>query len=116
MNTRLAIALAAACGLLAGILVTLAVDGGDTKTITRTVQRPGPGETVITKSPLPDVTGERLDIARERIERQDFLVEIEGGGALGVIQEDNWKVVSQTPPAQTALESGSTVTLVIDRR
>jgi len=116
VNGRVAIALAAACGLLAGVVLTLAIKGDETKTITKTVQRPGPGQTVITKSPVPDVTGERLDIARARIERQEFLVEVEGGGALGVIQDENWKVVSQTPPAQSALEAGSTVTLNIDRR
>ncbi|MBA2505912.1 MAG: PASTA domain-containing protein, partial [Thermoleophilaceae bacterium] len=76
----------------------------------------GPGQTVITKSPVPDVTGERLDIALERVRRQNFLADVEGGGAFGVIDEDNWQVVGQEPAPGVPLETGSSVTLNIDRR
>ena len=116
MNAKLAIALAAACGLLAGVLLTLAVQGDNTKTITKTVQSPGPDPTVVTKSPIPDVTGERLDVALDRVRRQNFLADVEGGGAFGVIDEDNWQVVGQDPAPGVKLETGSSVTLNIDRR
>nr|WP_246345294.1 PASTA domain-containing protein [Conexibacter arvalis] len=73
-------------------------------------------ETVITRTAVPDVTGERLDVAHERLERAGFLVKEEKGGLFGTIVDSNWEVVEQDPAAETLLERGSTVRITLDRR
>lgn len=52
---------------------------------------------------MPEVSGEKLDVAYEKIKDAGFddkdAVKIDGGGALGVVVESNWTVCSQTPAA-----------------
>jgi beta-lactam-binding protein with PASTA domain len=111
------IALAAAAGFLAGVLLVLALGGGGdtkTKTVTASVTN---GGTVITTTTVPQLVGQPLDVARERVERSKFDLAIDkGGGVFGVVVEHNWQVTSQDPPAGTKLEQGSTVHVDIDRR
>lgn len=112
------LALAAATGMLVGVLVALAVGAAsppDTQTVVETVTRPrqDPGARPAT---IPDLVGERLDIATDRIRRAHLLVKVEGGGIFGVIREQNWEVVTQQPPAGKVTETGSTVQINIDRR
>ncbi len=117
----LAVALAGALGFLAGVLLVAAVAGGGLEpartvvervTVPGVATRPGP---VITTTTLPRVVGERLDVARERLERQEFAVEVEGGGLFGVLSEDNWVVTAQSPRPGERREVGSRVVLTIDR-
>jgi hypothetical protein len=102
------------------VLLVAAVAGGGLEPARTVVERvtvpaatrPGP---VITTTTLPQVVGERLDVARERLERQDFAVELDGGGLFGVLSEENWVVVAQAPAAGARREVGSRVVLTIDR-
>jgi beta-lactam-binding protein with PASTA domain len=112
-------ALAAAGGFLAGVLLVLVLGGGsDTKTKTETVTAAVTnGGTVIVSTTVPQLVGQPLDVARERVERSKFeLVVDQGGGVFGVVVEHNWQVTSQSPDAGTKLEQGSTVHVDIDRR
>ena len=67
------------------------------------------------KSVMPDVVGTQLDVAKSDIERVGFGGEVEvlGGGIFGIVNEPNWQVCEQLPPA------GETVTdtprLTVDR-
>lgn len=122
-RSPLELALAGAGGVVLGIVLALALAGGgdgDGEVVTVTAPAPaataGDDATVITRSPVPEVVGERLDIAIDRVRRQRFLTKVEGGGAFGVVREQNWEVVAQEPPAGTLAESGSTVQLSIERR
>lgn len=70
----------------------------------------GPGE----PSLMPDVVGQRLDIAKSDIERAGFAsdVEIIGGGLFGVIDDRNWMVCEQDPAPG---ESISNPRLIVER-
>lgn len=50
---------------------------------------------------MPGVVGERLDVAFGDIKDAGFDddVDVDGGGALGIIDESNWQVCEQTPAA-----------------
>jgi len=64
---------------------------------------------------MPDVTGQRLDVALSDLDGLgvgEDAVEIVGGGMFGVIDESGWTVCSQRPAALRAAES---VRLVVDR-
>jgi hypothetical protein len=63
----------------------------------------GSGENVAT--PMPLVTGLKLNVALSEIESAGFLndVEIVGGGTFGVVDESNWTVCEQSPAAGQAL-------------
>lgn len=125
-HSGLTVLLAAATGFLAGVVLLVAVGatGSETRTETEVAVRtvtvaPGPTTTpgtVIVTTQVPALVGERLDTARERLERARFDVDVVGGGLLGVIVEENWEVVAQDPPAGTELEQGSTVEVRIERR
>jgi hypothetical protein len=117
--------LAIACGILLGALVAWAIGPGDddltadTVTIARTVTVSGPVTnpgTVITRTLVPNVVGQRLDIAKRQLELRRFEVDVDGGGGiLGVIRERNWHVSAQRPAAGTYLEQGSSVRVTIER-
>ena len=44
---------------------------------------------------VPDVAGERLDVAVEELEDEGLAYEVIGGGAFGVVVKSNWRVCSQ---------------------
>ena len=118
-----AVALGVASGFLIGVLFVVALGIGPaeeprTRTVT-VVSRAPPltgDETVITKTAVPDVVGERLDVAHERLERAGFMVKEEDNGLFGSVVDSNWEVSEQDPAAETLLERGSTVTIKLDRR
>jgi hypothetical protein len=117
------VALGIASGFLVGVLFVVALGIGQAQEPpARTVTVPSRAptltgdETVVTKTAVPDVVGERLDVARDRVERAGFMVEEEDGGLFGSIVDSNWEVVEQDPAPDTALERGSTVHLELDRR
>lgn len=64
---------------------------------------------------MPDVEGQKLDVALSDIKRAGFAEEVEvlGGGLLGIIDKSNWQVCDQLP------EPGEVVTvaprLTVDR-
>ena len=61
---------------------------------------------------VPDVRGERLDLAEARLEARGLRWEEIGGGAFGVIVRSNWYVDEQIPkPGKRA----TTVRLVVER-
>ena len=112
------LALAAATGMLVGVLIALAIGAAsppETQTVVQTVTTPQRDPSA-RPATIPDVVGERLDIATDRIRRERLIVKVEGGGILGVIREQNWGVVTQEPPAGKVTETGSTVQITIERR
>jgi hypothetical protein len=118
--TWLGVGIGVAAGFLAGVLL-VAVLGGAQPVIresTVTVRPPAvtTGGTVITKTLVPPVVGERLDVALDRIARAGFDADVDGGGLFGVLQEDNWEVTAQSPGPGGYLEQGSTIKLDIARR
>jgi len=115
---RLTVALAAASGALAGVLLTLALGGGTSNDVTTVTlpARPPEDATLVAKTAVPAVVGERLDVAKDRVRRAGFIVEVEGGGILGVLRERNWEVTSQDPVGGQVLQTGSTVRVRIERR
>jgi beta-lactam-binding protein with PASTA domain len=63
--------------------------------------------------PVPDVTGERLDVAKSEMSDAGYDTEEIGGGAFGIIAESNW-TVCETDPAPGDTGSGK-VKLIVDR-
>jgi len=62
--------------------------------------------------PAPDVRGERLDLAEERLDARGLDWEEVGGGNLGILVRSHWYVCSQEPgPGKKA----TTVRLVVER-
>jgi PASTA domain len=117
--TWLGVALGAASGFLAGVVLVAILGGAQpvTREATVTVQRPvTTGGTVITKTLVPELVGERLDIALDRITRAGFESDVDGGGLFGILQEENWEVVEQDPAPGGFLEQGSTVRVRVERR
>jgi PASTA domain len=50
-----------------------------------------------TANRVPDVEGQRLDLAQERLDDAGLGYEVIGGGALGVVVRSNWQVCEQRP-------------------
>ncbi len=117
-----ALALATACGFLLGVLVVTTVGGTgvETRTETQRVTVPATvtnGGTVITKTIVPAMVGEPLDVAKQRAERARFAVTVDsGGGVFGVIRDENWEVVAQRPGPDELVEQGSTIHVDIVKR
>lgn len=121
-TSKLTVALAAASGFLVGVLLVAILGGTPTTTLTQTQRvtvtqaAVDPNATVITKTAVPPLVGERLDTARNRLEEAQFDLDItDGGGLFGPIDDGNWVVTSQDPPAGTQLRQGSTVRITIER-
>lgn len=120
----ISLALATACGFLLGMLVVATLGGAETTTSTQTVRVPVPatgpatnGGTVITKTLVPAMVGEPLDVAKDRAERARFAVTVDsGGGVFGVVRDENWEVVAQRPGAGALFEQGSTIHVDIIKR
>jgi beta-lactam-binding protein with PASTA domain len=121
--SRSAVALVGASCFLAGVLLVVAIGAGtgETRTVTRarTVTVPATtthGGTVVVTTAVPAVVGERLDVARERLERAGFDPDVEGGGVFGIVVESNWEVVAQDPGPGVRLERGSSVHIRVEKR
>ncbi|MCW3010403.1 MAG: domain containing protein [Solirubrobacterales bacterium] len=119
----IALALATACGFLLGALVVTTLGGatGATRTETQRITVPAAtvtnGGTVITRTVVPPIVGEPLDVAKGRVERARFRLTVDsGGGLFGVRRDENWEVVAQRPGPGELLEQGSTVHVDIVRR
>jgi hypothetical protein len=107
----LGMALAAAGGFLAGVLLIAILGGAQPvyKERTLTVSRPAQG------SAVPTLVGQRLDVALDRLEGAGLKGEVQGGGLFGVLDESSWKVVDQDPSPGARLSQGDTVRLDVDR-
>lgn len=121
-TSRLTVALAAASGFLVGVLLVAVLGGTPTTTLTQTqrvtvTQAPvDPNATVITTTGVPPLVGEHLDSAKNRLDEAKFKLDItDGGGLFGPIDDGNWVVTSQDPPAGAQLRQGSTVRITIER-
>jgi beta-lactam-binding protein with PASTA domain len=64
-------------------------------------------------SPVPDVVGERLDVAKSQVKDAGYDTEEIGGGTFGIVVESNWTVCETDPPAGQA--GADKVKLVVDR-
>jgi hypothetical protein len=118
--TWLGVAIGVAAGFLAGVLL-VAVLGGAQPVIRESTVTVAPraittGGTVITKTLVPPVVGQRLDVALNRVTRAGFDADVKGGGLFGVMVERNWEITSQSPAPGGYLEQGSTIKLEIARR
>ena len=107
----LGMALAAAAGFLAGVLLIAILGGAQPvyKERTLTVSRQAKGTAV------PALVGQPLDAALDRLEGAGLKGEFQGGGLFGVLDESDWKVVDQDPSPGARLSQGDTVHLDIDR-
>ena len=61
---------------------------------------------------VPAVTGERLDVAEDALDRTGLRYETVGGGALGIVVRSHWTVCRQTPTPGTSARS---ITLFVAR-
>jgi beta-lactam-binding protein with PASTA domain len=107
----LGLALAAAGGLLAGVLLVAILGGAQPVYKERTISvARTPGGTAV-----PALIGQRLDVALDRLRSAGLKGEVKGGGLFGVLDESNWRVVHQDPAQGARLHEGDTVGLDIDR-
>jgi beta-lactam-binding protein with PASTA domain len=106
----LGIALAAAGGFLAGVLLIAILGGAQPayKERTISVARTPEGRAV------PALVGQRLDVALDRLQSAGLKGEVHGGGVFGVVDEGNWRVVDQDPSNGARLRQGDTVRLDVD--
>lgn len=65
------------------------------------------------EGPVPDVVGERLDVAKSVMSDAGYDTESLGGGVVGIVDESNW-TLCETRPAGGATDGG-TVKLIVDR-
>jgi beta-lactam-binding protein with PASTA domain len=61
---------------------------------------------------VPDVRGQRLDVAERHLLDRGLDIDEIGGGALGVVVRSNWTVCAQEPPPG---RRATTVRLIVDR-
>jgi beta-lactam-binding protein with PASTA domain len=107
----LGMALAAAGGFLAGVLLVAILGGAQPVYKERTISVAGTPE----GTAVPALVGQPLDVALNRLESAGLKGEVEGGGLFGVLDEGNWRVVDQDPSKGARLRQGDTVRLDIER-
>jgi hypothetical protein len=107
----LAMALAAAGGFLAGVLLIAILGGAQPvyKERTLTVARPPQG------SAVPALVGQPLDVALDKLQSAGLKGDVQGGGLFGILDESDWRVVRQDPSPGARLGQGDTVRLDVDR-
>jgi hypothetical protein len=114
----LGLALGIAAGFLCGVLLVAILGGAKPVIQSRTVTVPATetnGGSVIVSTRVPPLVGQPLDVALDRLERSRFTADVEGGGLFGILDEENWVVVEQSPAPGTMLEQGSQVSLRVER-
>ena len=126
--TWLTVAMGGAAGFLVGVVLVVLLSP-DQDAPTRTVTAPPPRaaqptattpasrppppttttEPTVREVAVPDVAGEQLDVARERVEAAGFAVDVTGGGTFGVFEESNSVVATRprrrarrSPPATSS--------------
>jgi hypothetical protein len=62
---------------------------------------------------VPDVTGQRLDVAELHLRAKHIRYREVGGGTFGILVRSNWTVCEQEPQAGTA--ANGRVSLIVDR-
>lgn len=72
-------------------------------------------EKAASQTTVPDLTGKRLDVAKDDLRGEGLRAKVIGGGTFGVVVESNWTVCSTTPGAGTSAEKNDKVRLIIDR-
>jgi beta-lactam-binding protein with PASTA domain len=106
----LGMALAAAGGFLAGVLLIAVLGGAQPAYKERTIR--------VARTPegtaVPALVGQRLDVALDRLQSAGLKGEVHGGGVFGVVDEGNWRVVDQDPSNGARLRQGDTVRLDVD--
>jgi hypothetical protein len=107
----LGLAIAAAGGFVAGILLVAILGGAQPvykeRTISVAAQPHG--------TAVPTLVGQRLDDALDHLETSGLKAKVDGGGLFGIVDETNWRVVEQDPSPGARLRQGDTVTLRVDR-
>ncbi len=99
--------------------------------IERTVQAPAPASSAAPTSPnvastsarppvdrtstpiVPDVAGQRLDVAELHLRAKHIRYREVGGGTFGILVRSNWTVCEQEPQAGAA--ANGRVSLIVDR-
>jgi beta-lactam-binding protein with PASTA domain len=107
----LGMALAAAAGFLAGVLLVAVLGGAQPVYKERTISVAGTPEGIA----VPALVGQPLDVALNRLESAGLKGEVEGGGLFGILDEGNWRVVDQDPSKGARLRQGDTVRLDVER-
>jgi beta-lactam-binding protein with PASTA domain len=106
----LGIALAAAGGFLAGVLLIAILGGAQPAYKERTIS--------VARTPegtaVPTLVGQPLDVALDRLQSAGLKGEVHGGGVFGIVDEGNWRVVDQDPSNGARLRQGDTVRLDVD--
>jgi hypothetical protein len=95
-------------GTAAVAVAALAACGGHGK--------PAPPPLPAGATPMPDVEGLRLDVAKSDLAKAGLVegrVEVVGGGAFGVVNESNWVVCDQQPGGGEAV--GPSARVSVDR-
>jgi len=111
-----ALAGAGLVGLLCGVgLVTVIALAAGGPAPARTVTLPASAAPATGAPVVPNVVGVRYDRAKAAVHRAGYSDLREGGGLLGVIDDSNWKVVAESPPAGAPLPRGAAVRLSIER-
>jgi beta-lactam-binding protein with PASTA domain len=107
----LGLALAAAGGFLAGVLLVAILGGAQPvyKERTISVARAPEGTAV------PALVGQPLDVALDRLQSAGLKGEVHGGGLFGIVDEENWRVVDQDPSRGARVRRGDTVRLDVER-
>jgi PASTA domain len=114
----LGVALAASLAGLAGVLLTLALGGGPVRQVeTITVQTARAEDfALVARTAVPDVVGQPLGAATDRLQDAGFLVDVDGAGLIGLLVGRRWKVVAQTPGGGVVVPTGATGHLTVARR
>jgi serine/threonine protein kinase len=64
---------------------------------------------------VPSLVGQPLDVAEQRLDELALRSTVEGGGIFGVLIPSDWEVCQTSPPAESTVRRGFTVTLLVDR-
>jgi hypothetical protein len=64
---------------------------------------------------VPNLIGERLDVAKDELREVGLRSRVIGGGTFGVIVESNWTVCQTEPGPGSGAQKGNRVELIVDR-
>jgi hypothetical protein len=103
--------------LLAGLIALIVVGGLGAAAVVE-VPRLADDKTAAPKPAgvtIPDLTGQPLDVAEQRLQDLGLSSEAVSDSLFGVLLNSDWDVCSTQPPAGRAVRRNSTVRLLVDR-